>query len=221
MAKSSLYDLLEVSPTATPEEIKAAYRTKAMKHHPDRNPGDASAEEQFKAIQHAYDVLSDPARRAEYDSTGESQQQDPNALAYEIFAQMFLNIANSLTEGGNPNSTVPLGRTDLLAIMLSQLREQARGIERSAQMNTLACERLKQILARLHSKQGSDNTPLHEAMQAQITQLEARKFSIERDRDLNLRLQRLTGEFTYQIDTQPTRPTTTATTGTLFIQNHV
>ncbi|MER3474087.1 MAG: hypothetical protein C4335_08645 [Armatimonadota bacterium] len=66
----TLYDLLEVSPNASPEVIKAAYRQLAMKYHPDRQP-DAQArrraEEQMKAINAAYEILADPVRRAEYD----------------------------------------------------------------------------------------------------------------------------------------------------------
>ena len=60
----SLYDILGVSPTASADDIKKAYRLQAMKWHPDRNPGNrAEAELRFKEIGHAYSVLSDPVRR--------------------------------------------------------------------------------------------------------------------------------------------------------------
>ena len=58
-----------VSPKATTEEIKKAYRILARRHHPDRNPGDDAATERFKAVQSAYDVLSDLNSRARYDLT--------------------------------------------------------------------------------------------------------------------------------------------------------
>src|SRR3954462_3004666 len=62
-----LYKTLGVSKKASEEEVKKAYRKLARKYHPDRNPGDAEAEERFKEISAAYDVLGDPEKRKEYD----------------------------------------------------------------------------------------------------------------------------------------------------------
>lgn len=61
------YSILGVEPTATADEIKRAYRKLALQHHPDRNPGNKAAEERFKDIAEAYEVLADPAKRAKYD----------------------------------------------------------------------------------------------------------------------------------------------------------
>jgi len=66
---SDFYARLGVSRQASPEGIKSAYRRLAMKYHPDRNPGNNDAEEQFKAIGEAYEVLSDPSKRGVYDSS--------------------------------------------------------------------------------------------------------------------------------------------------------
>ena len=65
-----LYEALGVSRKASQDEIKKAYRKLARQYHPDKNPGDATAEERFKEIQMAYDVLSDPRKRTEYDQYG-------------------------------------------------------------------------------------------------------------------------------------------------------
>jgi molecular chaperone DnaJ len=67
---STLYDTLGVSKSASADEIKKAYRKLAREFHPDRNPGDSNAEEKFKEVQHAYDVLSDADKRKQYDRFG-------------------------------------------------------------------------------------------------------------------------------------------------------
>jgi molecular chaperone DnaJ len=69
-SKRDYYEVLGVGRSASAEEVKKAYRKLALKHHPDRNPGDRSAEERFKEASEAYQVLSDPERRAQYDRFG-------------------------------------------------------------------------------------------------------------------------------------------------------
>jgi curved DNA-binding protein len=74
MAGKDYYNILAVSRSATESEIKQAYRKLARQHHPDVNPGDKSAEERFKQINEAYEVLSDKEKRRKYDKYGEQWQ---------------------------------------------------------------------------------------------------------------------------------------------------
>lgn len=68
--KEDFYDILGIGKGATDAEIKKAYRKKAIEYHPDKNPGDASAEEKFKKAAEAYEVLSDPNKKSRYDQFG-------------------------------------------------------------------------------------------------------------------------------------------------------
>lgn len=70
MSKRDYYEVLEVSKSASADEIKKAYRKMALKYHPDKNPGDAAAEEKFKEAAEAYEVLSDDNKKARYDQFG-------------------------------------------------------------------------------------------------------------------------------------------------------
>src|SRR5207245_5897917 len=81
MAKEDFYKILGVKRDAKPDEIKKAYRRLARKYHPDVNPGDKAAEERFKQMSEAFDVLSDPKKRSVYDRFGEYSDNLANAAA--------------------------------------------------------------------------------------------------------------------------------------------
>ena len=69
------YDILGISKNATVNDIKKSYRKLAIKFHPDKNPGNSEAEEKFKQISEAYEVLSDPKKREIYDKFGKEAAQ--------------------------------------------------------------------------------------------------------------------------------------------------
>ncbi len=91
--KRDYYEILQVTKTSTPDEIKKSYRKVAMQFHPDRNPGDASAEEKFKEAAEAYEILSDPDKKAKYDRFGHQAFSGPggrgatNVNMDDIFSQ--------------------------------------------------------------------------------------------------------------------------------------
>ncbi len=98
------YAILGVSRTATQEEIKRAYRKKAIQYHPDRNPGDKEAEEKFKEAAEAYEVLSDPEKRARYDQFGSAAFEGGNGAPHytdvEDIFRHFQDIFSDLFGGG-------------------------------------------------------------------------------------------------------------------------
>ena len=115
--KADYYEVLGISREASDQEIKAAYRKMALQHHPDRNPGDKASEERFKECSEAYQVLSDPQKRAAYDRFGHAGisgaggfdgnpfgAQDIGDIFGDIFGEMF-NMG-----GGRRVSRVQKGR---------------------------------------------------------------------------------------------------------------
>ena len=86
------YEILGVSRGATPEEIKKAYRKLAVQYHPDKNPGDKTAEEKFKEASNAYSVLSDPEKRRMYDIHGHAGVEGMGFEGYRTMDDIFRNL---------------------------------------------------------------------------------------------------------------------------------
>ena len=143
MSKRDYYEILTVERMASTEEIKKAYRKLAVKYHPDKNPGDKTAEEQFKELGEAYEILSDPQKRALYDqhghaafdrrsggfSRGAGGFHDP----FDIFREVFGgggNIFDDLFGGGRADPTQPQRGEDLRYDMEITFEEAAQGCEK-------------------------------------------------------------------------------------------
>ena len=94
MAERDYYEVLGVNRNASPEEIKRAYRKVALQHHPDKNPGDKTAEEKFKEASNAYDVLSDPEKRKIYDIRGHAGVHNAGFQGYTNFEDIFTNFGD-------------------------------------------------------------------------------------------------------------------------------
>src|SRR5262245_30676772 len=99
MAKRCYYETLEVERTVDDGTLKTAYRKLAMKWHPDRNPGDKSAEAKFNEINEAYDVLKDEQKRAAYDRFGHAAFEQGGAGAAHGFSADFGSAFHDIFEG--------------------------------------------------------------------------------------------------------------------------
>lgn len=127
------YGVLGVPRNASPEEIKRAYRKLARQHHPDANPGDATAGERFKEITHAYDVLSDPQKRQNYDMYGDEK---PGAAGFNDFGGISDLFSTFFGGMGGARRSSTQGQ-DVLAEVELTLEEVAVGVERDIEIPTL------------------------------------------------------------------------------------
>jgi molecular chaperone DnaJ len=101
-AKRDYYEILGVAKSATPEEIKKAYRKVAIQFHPDKNQGNKEAEEKFKEAAEAYEVLSDPEKRAQYDRFGHARQGGGGGGQNMNMDDIFSQFGDIFGGGGSP-----------------------------------------------------------------------------------------------------------------------
>lgn len=139
----SYYDILEVEKNASGEAIKKAYRKKAMKYHPDRNPGDAEAEQRFKEAAEAYEVLSDPHKRRIYDVYGKEglhssgyrgpgSSEDIFSHINEMFGDIF-GFGGGRSRRQDPNA--PVQGADLRYDLPISFMEAVHGADREVEIS--------------------------------------------------------------------------------------
>lgn len=149
MSKRDYYMVLEVSRSATEVEIKKSYRRLAMKHHPDRNPDDHAAEEKFKEAKEAYEVLTDPQKRAIYDQHGHDglsrQGNGGGGFNADAFSDIFGDVFGDIFGGGRRGGRSQVYRgADLRYDLELDLEQAVFGYETNIEFTTLGeCEPCK------------------------------------------------------------------------------
>src|SRR6188768_1724819 len=127
---ASLYDTLGVAKNASPDEIKKAYRKLARELHPDRNPGNAEAEEKFKSVQAAYDVLSDPEKRKQYDSFGNGRPGGAGPGGFNVdFGNVDLGGGLFNRGRGGTRKPAPEKGADVEAVVTVSFEDSLRGVQ--------------------------------------------------------------------------------------------
>jgi len=148
----SLYDTLGVKKGASADEIKKAYRKQARKYHPDTNPGDKAAEERFKQVQTAYDVLSDDEKRKAYDRFGSTNGRaapGPGGVNFDvgdlgdlgdILGGIFGNLGGAARGGGRRGRPQPVRGADVETEVRLSFEDSLRGAEAKVPVElTVAC----------------------------------------------------------------------------------
>jgi len=188
----TLYDILGLSPDASAADIKAAHRRAVKAHHPDVG-GDAR---QFEEVQRAYFILSDPERRARYDSTG--VDDDPAAAAEDQLAQSAITQLIVQFIG----STEDLTKTDIVGLIRATLVKQKAAHEETCRQIDLRLQRIETIGARLHRKDDRDGV-----VSALLGEQE-REFNAAKAKEVGLigvatRALTLLEDYSYSVDPTP------------------
>ena len=144
MKKEDYYNLLNINRDASEKDIKQSYRRLAMKYHPDRNPGDKVAEEKFKNISEAYEVLSDPKKKQTYDQFGHEGVDQYNTSGYtsDKFTDIFSDIFGDVFQNprGERKSFSKKG-SDLKYNLNLSLEEAIRGTNVKIRLSTyVSCD---------------------------------------------------------------------------------
>lgn len=198
------YKILKVKKNATGETIKKAYRRASMRWHPDRNPGDEKAGEEFRKVQLAYQILSDPARRARYDATGDVSESRPdNGIAdfLPTISNLLVGVVNAIRKAGvNPSTK------DLIAKVREAIAVPMEGMKSGlleASKEKLDWEKL---LPRFEVKKEGEHNFMADLVSGRIRDLKEKMSEMEKAIEQGKGMLAFLDNFSFRKDTQCPKP---------------
>lgn len=183
----SLYDDLGVDTDATPDQIKASYRTLAQRHHPDKEGGD---KEKFQAVQNAYAILSDPERRDRYDDTGNAGPvPDITTEAMTAMAEILVQVVDQVDVEKNNVVTI---MKDHVAMLTRDANTKHENIEHGI-------SKCMSAITRLRVKDGSDNFA-RQVLQNRVADQKKAFAAIEHRLEVLAKIKEMLDLYEYKVD---------------------
>lgn len=181
----TLYDELGVEPTATPQQVKKAYRRRAKKVHPDKSP---AAVEEFLAVQKAYYILSDDRRRALYDRYGETAKTTPEDAAAKTLVNLLIQIVDQ----------ADATHCDCVAAARDAVERNRRQISKQKGDAEKAVKNFREAARRLTAKRSPD--PVAAALEARAIELEGIAKAHDFQLDAMAETAKLLEGYNYKVD---------------------
>jgi len=184
----NLYDILGVTQDATPDQIKKAYRQKAMNLHPDKTQGNEVLCDQFKEVKHAYNVLSDSIRRKIYDSEG-TDDNDP----------LFIDAIKKITESiiGIIETTEDIENHDLLALLQMNIGNYINSNEQTKADLIIGRRKYEKVSKKFIKRRGGFNI-FTTAIQAKMDWYDKTVIEVDHNIAIAEKMLDITSEYNYQ-----------------------
>lgn len=190
----TLYEELEVEKTATPNEIKKAYRKKSKKVHPDHNPDDPEAAEKFGALTRAYDILMDEEKRKRYDAGEDPEKMGEMKTPRDMAVHAVIGLFHSVLDQVDTNSTnVFMVMREAIGGSILNFKKEIRKIDRQI-------DKLQAVAKRISHKKKSHENIFIQSIEAQIRGIEGDKKQVEdqvKIADISLEI---VSDYEYRVD---------------------
>lgn len=188
----NLYEILDVSQDADPDEIKKAYRRKAQQCHPDKENGD---EELFKKVKEAYEVLSDELKRKHYDETGELIKEFEDSPVIQAVIEIVLKLAAQLD----------IEHTDLIQVCRTNVEATQRQHEQHRNNIEGTAKRFRDTAARMKVAEGEDNV-IQQALLNEANNLDMQAKGVQVLLDIGDRILKMLEKYSYEYSDRTPMP---------------